>query len=87
MKDACYFLKKLHDRCSKGSLRVRNKCTAWKVSKYGVFSGLYSAQIREITDQKNSVFGHLSRSGDSCDSFTVNLYAVKLQFSRQIPLS
>ena len=32
------------------------------MSKYGVFSGPYSVQTRENTDQKNSVFGHFSHS-------------------------
>ena len=52
--------------------------TAWKVSKYRVFSGpslpvfvlntdiyvvnCYSVGIQENTDQKNSVFGHFSYS-------------------------
>ena len=27
-------------------------CTAWKVPKYGVFSGPYSVRLRENTDQK-----------------------------------
>ena len=43
--------------------------TVWKVSKYGVFSGPYfppySVQMQENTDQKNSVFGHFSRSAKS----------------------
>ena len=46
--------------------------TAWKVSKYGVFSGLYfpiyvnlriqAAEYRKLQTRKNSVFGHFSRS-------------------------
>ena len=56
--------------------------TAWKVFKYEVFSGPYfpafrlrispySVRMQENTDQKNSVFGHFSRSPyahkkDSC---------------------
>ena len=36
--------------------------TAWKVSKYGVFSGPYSVRILENTDQKNSEYEHFSRS-------------------------
>ena len=47
--------------------------TAWKVSKYGVFSGpffpafdlntvLYSVRIQENMDKKTSVFGHFSRT-------------------------
>ena len=46
--------------------------TAWKVLKYGVFAGPCFTvfglntgihEIRENTDQKNSVFRHFSRSG------------------------
>ena len=43
--------------------------TAWKVSKYRVFSGLYfpvfSPKYRKIRIRKNFVFGHFSRS-DNC---------------------
>ena len=40
--------------------------TAWKVSKYGVFSGPYfpvfSPNVEKYGPEKNSVFGHFSRS-------------------------
>ena len=51
--------------------------TVWKVSKYGAFSGPYFPvfglnteiywiwRTQENTDQKNSVFGHFSRSAIS----------------------
>ena len=50
-------------------------CTAWKASKYKVFSGPsfpafgqsispHSVRMRENTDQKNLVFQHFSRSAD-----------------------
>ena len=47
---------------------------AWKMSKYGVFSGpyfLYSDWIQENTDYKNVVFGHFSSSDtlNLCISF------------------
>ena len=38
---------------------------AWKMSKYGVFLVrifLYSVQVQENTNQKNSVFGHFPRN-------------------------
>ena len=41
---------------------------AWNVSKYGVFLVRifpYSVKIRKNMDQKNSAFGHLSRSASS----------------------
>ena len=43
---------------------LKGTFTAWKVSKYRVFCGIspYSVQMRGNTDQKNSVFGHVSRS-------------------------
>ena len=39
----------------------RNLSTAWKVSKYGVFSCIQS-EYRKIQTSKNFVFGHFSRS-------------------------
>ena len=36
--------------------------TAWKVSKYGVFSGPYFPECGKICTRKNSVFGHFSCS-------------------------
>ena len=39
--------------------------TAWKVSKYGVFSGPYSVWIQKNKDQKNSLFRHFTRSVSS----------------------
>ena len=36
--------------------------TAWKVSKYRVFTGPYSVRMQEKMDRKNSVLGHFSRS-------------------------
>ena len=49
---------------AKPELRVSN--TAWKLSKYIIFSGPYFpvlVPIRENSDQKkNSVFGHFSHS-------------------------
>ena len=36
--------------------------TTWKVSKYGVFSSPYFPAFGLNMDQKNSVFGHFSRS-------------------------
>ena len=33
-------------------LNISAAFTAWKASKYGVFSGLYSVRMRENTDQK-----------------------------------
>ena len=43
---------------------LKGTFTAWKVSKYRVFCGIspYSVQMRGNTDQKNSVFGHVSGS-------------------------
>ena len=53
------------------------KCTAWKVSKYEIFSGLYFPAFRlnmeyisvfspntQIRARKNCIFGHFSRSGE-----------------------
>ena len=34
------------------------------MSKYEVIFGPYSIRIQENIDQNNSVFGHISRSGD-----------------------
>ena len=47
-----------------GHLKIKNSktFTAWKVSKYGVFSDLYSVRMRKIRTRKNSVFRHFSRS-------------------------
>ena len=39
----------------------RTFLTAWKVSRYEVFSGTYSVRMRENTDQKK-LFGQFSRS-------------------------
>ena len=55
--------------------------TAWKVSKYGFFSGPYfpacgvslriQSECRKIRTKKNFVFGHFSRSVGNCiDSFS-----------------
>ena len=46
-------------------ISVRKSCdnyTAWKVSKYGVFSGRCFSVFGLNTDQKNYVFGCFSRS-------------------------
>ena len=61
------FLAKTQKPC----LYVASRCqvsqyTAWKVSKYKIFLVsifLSSDWIQENTDQKNSAFGHFSRSG------------------------
>ena len=55
------------------SVRSVKMVTAWKVSKYGVFSDPYRpvfgvnlcirSECKKTRTRKNSVFGHLSRSG------------------------
>ena len=70
------------DPWESGIRALREKCPNTKF-----FLVRIQPKYEKLRTRKSSVFGHFSRSGDSCDSFTVNLYTVKWQFSRQIPLS
>ena len=60
--------------------------TAWKVSKYGIFSGPYFPEFRmntesesgKIQTRKNSVFGHFLHSAIHRKQLSGNIYAKKI---------
>ena len=72
--------------------------TAWKVSKYGVFSDPYiqafglntekyfvslrsQSKCRKIRTRKNSLFGHISHSGNLCLDFLSIILKSKMKLS------
>ena len=55
--------------------QINSSDTVLNVSKYGVFSGPYSVQMRGNTEQQNSAFGHFSRSV-KCSAPTFSQYCL-----------
>ena len=50
------FYKPWNHQKTKGFLFLRDIDIAWKLSKYGVFSGPYSVLLRENMDQKKTPY-------------------------------
>ena len=68
--------------------------TAWKLSKYGVFSGPYFPAFGKIQSEcgktqarKNSVFGHFSRSDSPCQKSMIEHHSLHKKWSFPLRIS